>query len=108
MWHSFSEAHHITGRIVAYAESRGLDVSELSERELVKELSKLAPKLESLFAKSGVAARLTLLASMQARTSLGGTASKATSKQIAALNAWVKKARKRLPKLKIEAKVENE
>lgn len=104
----FREAHHITGRIVAYAESRGLDVSELSERELVKELSKLAPKLESLFAKSGVAARLTLLASMQARTSLGGTASKATSKQIAALNAWVKKARKRLPKLKIEAKVENE
>lgn len=104
----FREAHHITGRIVAYAESQGCDLSELSGSELARELSKLAPKLESLFAKSGVAARLTLLASMQARTSLGGTASKATSKQIAALNAWVKKARKRLPKLKIEAKVENE
>lgn len=104
----FREAHHITGRIVAYAESRGLDLSELSERELVKELSKLAPKLESTFAKSAIDKKLSLLASMQARTSLGGTASKPTSAQITSLNAWVKKMRKALPKLKIEAKVENE
>lgn len=104
----FREAHHITGRIVAYAESKGCDLSELSGSELTKELAKLAPRLESTFARNTIDKKLTLFASMQARTSLGGTASKPTNAQITNLNAWVKKMRKALPKLKIEAKVENE
>lgn len=104
----FREAHHITGRIVAYAESKGCDLSELSGSELTKELTKLAPRLESTFARNTIDKKLTLFASMQARTSLGGTASKPTNAQITNLNAWVKKMRKALPKLKIEAKVENE
>ena len=104
----FREAHHITGRIVAYAESKGCDLSELSGSELTRELTKLAPRLESTFARNTIDKKLTLFASMQARTSLGGTASKPTNAQITNLNAWVKKMRKALPKLKIEAKVENE
>ena len=61
----FREAHHVTGRIVALAESKGVRLDELSLADLQsveKRISKDAFKV------------LTVEASVASRTSLGGTA----------------------------------
>lgn len=96
----FREAHHITGRIVAYAESKSRDLSELNAKELESTLRTLV-QVENLSAlSSSLAKKLSLESSMQARDSLGGTSTKQTKSQIAALRAWAKKAHKHLPALK--------
>ncbi|CBG40098.1 argininosuccinate lyase [Helicobacter mustelae] len=76
----FREAHHITGEIVLFAEKKGLDLSELEEEEILS----LNPKI-----KKGVKEILDLRASMDARDSLGGTASAQTKEQIRILEAYL-------------------
>lgn len=76
----FREAHHITGKVVAYAEERGVDISELEESEIRGIDSRI---------KEGVKAVLDLRASMNARDSLGGTSENQTKSQINTLKAWL-------------------
>lgn len=78
---AFREAHHITGKIVAYAESKNQDISMLDEEEILGLDSRI---------KKGVKAVLNLEASMNARDSIGGTASIQTQKQIETLQEWIK------------------
>ena len=77
---AFREAHHITGRVVAYAESQNKDISMLEEEEILALDSRI---------KQGVKAVLNLRASMDARDSLGGTASGQTRRQIEILKEWL-------------------
>ncbi|PAF41111.1 argininosuccinate lyase [Helicobacter sp. 11S03491-1] len=76
----FREAHHITGVIVAYAEKKGVDISELEEEEILQ--------LTSLDLH-GVKKVLDLKTSMNARNSLGGTSSMRTQEQIQILKKWI-------------------
>ncbi|WP_027327730.1 argininosuccinate lyase [Helicobacter pametensis] len=76
----FREAHHITGEVVAYAESRGVDLSELAEDEILGFDSRI---------KTGVKQALDLHTSMNARDSLGGTSTKQTLAQIQILQQWL-------------------
>lgn len=77
----FREAHHITGEVVAYAEREGRDISQLEENEILSFDSRI---------KKGVLEALDLKTSMNARSSLGGTASKQTKEQIEVLRVWLK------------------
>ncbi|MCD8543603.1 MAG: argininosuccinate lyase [Sulfurospirillum cavolei] len=76
----FREAHFITGRAVAHAESLSKDLSVLSVREL-----------QSVDARIGedVCAYLSLEHSMNARTSQGGTSVASTQRQIEIFEAWI-------------------
>lgn len=78
---AFREAHHITGKIVAYAELKNKDISMLDEEEILGLDGRI---------KKGVKAVLNLEASMNARDSIGGTASIQTQKQIETLQEWIK------------------
>ena len=80
----FREAHHITGRIVARAEERGYDISELE----LDEVMSFSPHI-----KADVLEVLSLRNSMNARTSFGGTASKNTKDQIRNLREWIENVR---------------
>lgn len=80
----FREAHRITGQVVAYAESKGVDISELEESEIREIDSRI---------KEGVKSVLDLRASMNARDSYGGTSSKQTQSQINTLQAWLSEVR---------------
>ncbi len=80
----FREAHHITGQIVAMAEEKGCDISELSLDEVMSFNDRI---------KVDVLEVLSLKNSMNARTSLGGTASKNTKDQIEYLKEWIKNVR---------------
>lgn len=86
---SFREAHRVVGQVVAFAESKGMDISELNEDEInqVTNLSLL-----------GVKNVLDLKTSMNARDSLGGTSSRRTQEQIVALRDWIKQETKKLAK----------
>ncbi|TLD96529.1 argininosuccinate lyase [Helicobacter jaachi] len=77
---AFRDAHHITGKVVAYAENRGVDISDLSESEIMAVDARI---------KAGVKAILSLESSMNARSSLGGTASQQTQSQIDTLRAFI-------------------
>ena len=70
----FREAHHVTGRAVALADERGIDVSELS-----------ADDLAAIDARAGEGAKgvLSVDASVASRTSHGGTAPARVREQIA-------------------------
>ncbi len=70
----FREAHNIAGQAVARAEKRGLALEELS----LKELQKIEPEITK-----SVYRVLSLEASMNARTSPGGTAPARVKKQVA-------------------------
>ena len=76
----FREAHHITGRVVAYAEEKKKDITELKDQELIK----IDPRI-----KQGAEFVLNLKSSMNARNSLGGTSSKQTQEQIQVLRDWI-------------------
>lgn len=78
---AFRDAHHITGQVVAYAESKGVDISDLSEEEIMSADSRI---------RQGVKSVLCLESSMNARNSLGGTATAQTSAQIEALISFVR------------------
>ncbi len=76
----FREAHFITGRAVAHAESLGIDLSKLSVEELQKVDARIGEDVLEV---------LSLVHSMNARTSQGGTATSSTCKQIELLEAWI-------------------
>lgn len=80
----FREAHFITGRAVAHAESLGIDLSVMS----VAELQKVDPRIGN-----DVCEYLSLVNSMNARTSQGGTAVSSTCKQIEIFEMWMKARR---------------
>ena len=61
----FRDAHHVTGRLVARAEAKGVDLAGLALEEMRAE----EPRITE--AVSGV---LTVAASVASRTSFGGTA----------------------------------
>lgn len=90
---SFREAHRVVGQVVAFAESKGVDISELNEDEInqVTNLSLL-----------GVKNVLDLKTSMNARDSLGGTSSRRTQEQIYVLRDWMKQKTKKLTQDTIE------
>ncbi|RDU65452.1 argininosuccinate lyase [Helicobacter sp. MIT 14-3879] len=69
---SFRDAHHIVGKVVAYAESRGCDISELDESELIKQDSNLC----------GAKEILDLEKSMNSRDSFGGSSVNRLKEQI--------------------------
>lgn len=77
----FREAHFITGRAVAHAESLGIDLSILS----VEELQKVDARI-----KEDVLICLSLENSMNARNSQGGTSTISTCKQIEIFEEWIK------------------
>lgn len=87
---AFRDAHHITGRVVAYAEEKGVDISDLEEEEILGIDSRILP---------GVKAILDLYSSMNARDSLGGTAQTQTNQQIAKLEDLITHAEEKLHKL---------
>lgn len=77
----FREAHFITGRAVAHAESLGIDLSILSLEELQKVDARI---------KEDVLICLSLENSMNARNSQGGTSTISTCKQIEIFESWIK------------------
>ena len=76
----FREAHHITGKAVAHAESLGKDLSALNENELCSVDSRIPPDAHQ---------SLNLERSMNQRNSYGGTSTRATLEQIESLRAWL-------------------
>ena len=70
----FRDAHHVTGRVVALAESRGCDLAELP----LDDLKAIDPALTDQ-----VYGVLTVEASVASRTSFGGTAPSGVRRQIA-------------------------
>ncbi|AFL67969.1 argininosuccinate lyase [Sulfurospirillum barnesii] len=81
----FREAHFITGRAVAHAESLGIDLSKLSVEELQKVDARIG---------DDVVDSLSLINSMNARVSQGGTATTATCKQIELFETWINERKK--------------
>lgn len=80
----FRLAHNITGRLVALAESRGKDLSELSLEEL--------KSVDSRFDEGALSA-LSLEASKEARKSSGGTSNESVEKQLVLINDFLTRAR---------------
>ncbi|PAF53220.1 argininosuccinate lyase [Helicobacter sp. 13S00482-2] len=76
----FREAHHITGEVVAFAEKKGVDISELSEDEIFQITSLKLVGIEKI---------LDIKTSMNARDSLGGTSTRRTKEQIDDLKNWI-------------------
>ena len=81
----FRLAHNITGRLVALAESKGKDLSELSLEEL--------KSIDSRFDEGALSA-LSLEASKEARKSSGGTSNESVEKQLVLINDFLARARK--------------
>lgn len=79
----FREAHHITGKAVAFAESLNKDLSELTQEELCSVDSRIPQDAHK---------SLDLMASMNSRNSYGGTSTQATKTQIESLEAWLQLA----------------
>lgn len=80
----FRLAHNITGRLVALAESRGKDLSELSLEEL--------KSVDSRFDERALSA-LSLEASKEARKSSGGTSNESVEKQLVLINDFLVRAK---------------
>jgi len=76
----FRDAYHITGDVVNLAETKGLDISELS----LEDLQSIDARIDE-----DVIALLDNRASMNARNSQGGTASEQTIKQIEVIKGWL-------------------
>ncbi len=75
----FRDAYHIVGNVVNLAEEQGLDISELSLNDLQSIESRI---------QEDVMAVLNNRASMNARTSEGGTATARTLEQIKKMQEW--------------------
>jgi len=76
----FRDAYHITGDAVNLAETKGLDISQLS----IEDLQSIDSRIDE-----DVIALLDNRASMNARNSQGGTASVQTEKQIEVIREWL-------------------
>ena len=70
----FRDAHHVTGRLVATAEARGVDLSGLTLAEMQAEEPRITEDVLSV---------LTVHASVRSRTSYGGTAPENVARQAA-------------------------
>jgi argininosuccinate lyase len=70
----FRTAHHVTGRLVAKAEARGVDLAELTLAEMQAEEAGITNSIFDV---------LTVAASVASRTSYGGTAPENVAKQAA-------------------------
>jgi argininosuccinate lyase len=70
----FRDAHHVTGRIVAVADEKGVALAEL----LISEMQRIEPRITK-----DVFSVLTVDASVASRTSYGGTAPVRVKEQIA-------------------------
>ena len=77
----FRDAYHITGNAVNLAETKGLDISELSLEDLQSVDERIG---------EGVVELLDNRASMNARISEGGTATVRTLEQVGSLRVWIK------------------
>ncbi|WP_457563564.1 argininosuccinate lyase [Caminibacter pacificus] len=77
----FREAHHITGRAVALAESKGVDLSDLSLEELKKIDNRISDDLD-----------LSLENSMNSRKSYGATAPQRVQEQIEYFEKFLKES----------------
>lgn len=77
---SFRDAHHIVGKIVAYAESKKLDISELSLEELVRLDSRMDGEAISM---------LSLNNSIDRKKSYGGVSKNNVRDQISYLYNWL-------------------
>ena len=75
----FRDAHHVTGSLVAVAEKKKVDLSDLS----LKDMQKVEPNITKEVFKV-----LTVEASASSRTSLGGTAPKNVRREA---KRWLKK-----------------
>ncbi len=84
---AFREAHFITGKAVAKAEERGLDLSELS----LKDLKEIDERIED-----DVLEVLSLQNSMDARNSKGATSKERTKEQLLFFKNWLKDKRENL------------
>jgi len=78
----FREAHHITGRAVALAESKGVDLSELSLEELKNIDERIEDDLD-----------LSLENSMKSRKSYGATAPERVKEQIEYFEKFLKETK---------------
>ena len=76
----FRDAYHITGNVVNLAESKGLDISELSVEDLQRIDDRIGEEVVAL---------LDNRASMNARQSEGGTSTIRTQEQIETLASWL-------------------
>jgi argininosuccinate lyase len=77
----FRDAYHIVGNVVNLAEGKGVDISELTLEELQSVDSRIG---------KGAVDLLDNRASMNARSSEGGTATKRTLEQVQDMEKWVK------------------
>jgi len=77
----FREAHHITGKAVAYAESKGVDLSDLS----IEELKSIDKRIENDL-------DLSLENSMNSRKSYGATAPERVKEQIEYFEKFLKES----------------
>ncbi|WP_353662930.1 argininosuccinate lyase [Hydrogenimonas sp. SS33] len=78
----FREAHFITGRAVALAEQKGVDLSELGYEDLHQIDERIGPDVTEY---------LSIRHSMNARRSEGGTSTETTKAQIETMQQWLKK-----------------
>lgn len=76
---SFRDAHHIVGKVVAFAESQGKDISELSEADLIAQDANL----------DGAKIVLDLQTSLNSRDSYGGSAESRVKEQIEIMQKFV-------------------
>ncbi len=81
----FRDAYHITGNVVNLAEEKGLDISELSLADLQRIDARIG---------EDVVALLDNRASMNARESLGGTATVRTLEQVESWKGWLREQKK--------------
>ena len=76
----FKEAHEITGKLVAFAESKDLDLNEISDVEFSAISQHLTPEVREVLSVAG---------SIRSRTGAGGTAVPRVLDQISALRKMV-------------------
>jgi argininosuccinate lyase len=74
----FSEAHDISGALVRFCESRGLDYDDLSDEQLATVDRRLTPDIRTV---------LTLEAALEAHSGFGGTSPKRVAEQLTRLRA---------------------
>ena len=74
----FSEAHEVSGSLVRFCESRGLDYDDLSDEQLASVDRRLTPDIRNV---------LTLEAALDAHSGFGGTSPKRVAEQLTRLRA---------------------
>ncbi|MHC6223029.1 hypothetical protein [Arthrobacter sp. MMS24-S77] len=74
----FSEAHEISGALVRFCETNGLDYGDLSTEQLASVDPRLTPEVKSV---------LTIEAALEAHSGFGGTAPHRVAEQLTRLRA---------------------